>query len=133
MNLETVIATAKGIGSAVMFAMKALKFGTLRITIDAPTDGQSVPLKREVRGTVYPPLSKVQVLVLANNNLWYAQPEPVVDGTTWSVTCQFGNADSRKGSQYSIVALDGTARFEGTIKNLPTTIKQSRIVKVSRQ
>jgi hypothetical protein len=76
-------------------------------------------------------MSKVQVYIQANDNLWYRQAEPKITGGTWEIdNCHFGNEDSD--GMFEIVALDGSTRLDRTVTRLPKGFAQSSPVRVYR-
>jgi hypothetical protein len=110
--------------------MVARWYWGMKIIITSPQEGESVPYRREVTGIVVPALSKVQIFVHSGDNMWYRQPQPSIDGSSWKVSCYFGNEQST--GIFRIVALDGTAIFNAKITQLPQRIAKSKIITVSR-
>lgn len=121
---------------------KATRFGSLpsptsnetesHPEILTPLNFAEVGLRRTVSGSVRPPHAKVQVLVHAGDGRWYLQGPVKVDGSVWSVECQFGNADMGVGGNYQVIAI-----AEGNIKDdrmsiLPEVGAKSGIIKVRR-
>jgi hypothetical protein len=102
----------------------------MKIIITSPQEGEGVPYRRAVTGIVVPALSKVQIFVHSGDNMWYRQPDPTIDGSSWKVDCYFGNEQST--GIFKIIALDGTARFEPKIAQLPEKTPRSKIITVSR-
>jgi hypothetical protein len=107
-------------------------WGNMAITITSPVDGESIGYRRKIMGIVYPPLSKIQVLIFANDNFWYRQNNPIMSGANWEIDdCYFGREDSY-GAGFKIIALDGTALLANRVANLPSKGARSNIVAVSR-
>lgn len=102
------------------------------VVIASPKNNERVGYRHAVRGSVAPPDTAVQLLVLDRNGLWHVQRKPVdVSGPAWSGECIFGDPDDPGGS-YEIVAIRGGGLKERTYASLPTGAIQSNIVRVHR-
>lgn len=105
---------------------------TEKVGIVSPSDDELVDLYERVRGYVFPANSEVQVLVLARET-WYSQGKANVDGTTWSIKCQFGSRDKPTTGSFKIIAVCGNQLTERTYKDLPTDVTLSNVVSVQRR
>ncbi len=103
-----------------------------KVLIVTPVDNEGVGLRHRVRGYVFPPHSSLQVLVYSGDDRWYVQPDVDVDGYIWSVECQFGNAESKDGSPYKLMAVYGDGLIERRYKALPDGLIESNEVRVHR-
>jgi len=101
------------------------------IEITSPVSGGDVAQRYVVRGTVYPPLHPVHVLIYSGNRQWWLQGRPRLDGASWSVECQFGNEASADGNTFRIVAIDASNPVASQIPDLPVGVAQSSIITVS--
>ena len=105
----------------------------LRVEILSPLDGSDLG-RQTVRGSVFPPDSTVQALVLAPNGLWYLQGPVEVKGRAWSCKCQFG-VEGKPGNSYDVVAVHGKAlrlpKYER--EHLPNGIIKSNVIRVHRR
>jgi hypothetical protein len=105
------------------------------VRILSPVNGTFVGFKAVVTGTVDPPNSPVQVLVKANDDRWYPQGknrQAEVNGSTWTVNCQFGNNNAASQHAYHIVAITGTSVKDPIIPFLPEDVAKSEIISVKR-
>lgn len=102
------------------------------LEILAPLNHAEVGPWRDVRGSVQPPNSKVQVFVQAANGVWYMQSPVMVDGCSWNVKCKFGPDDVPSGDFQIIAIADGDIK-DKTMHTLPNVgTARSEIVKVRR-
>jgi hypothetical protein len=102
------------------------------LEILAPLNHAEVGPWRDVRGSVQPPNSKVQVFVYAVDGVWYMQSPVIVDGCSWNVKCKFG-LDNVPSGDFQIIAIaDGDIK-DKTMHTLPNVgTARSDIVKVRR-
>lgn len=106
---------------------------TPQLEIFVPTDQGAVGLFHTIRGSVYPPNSDLQVLVIPGDGWWYLQGPVKVNGASWSNRSQFGTPKPiRVGSSFKIVALLGKHVTEERIRELPANVPRSNEVHVRR-
>jgi hypothetical protein len=104
----------------------------LDISILSPEEGSHVAQKQDVRGYVYPPAAKVQILVFApGNGFWYPQGPIHRDGAKWTVIATIGDEHSA-GQSFKLVAIVTATKITQRIKELPLDARMSRIVIVTR-
>ena len=129
----------------------------VNIQIASPKDGDDVPYRAIVNGSVRPPGTPVQVFVEAGTETdkwWYPQgnrasipstgaaqsPAGVVaeairnlERTRWANPCIFGNPESSL-IWYRIIAIAGVSEIkERRVKELPASAARSNIVWVRRK
>jgi len=102
------------------------------VAIATPVDYERVGFRHIVRGYISPPDHSLQVLVFSGDGLWYLQPHVDVNGSLWTVECQFGNRD-KPGGSYKIVAVLGDDLKERTYRYLSNEFVKSNLVLVQRQ
>jgi hypothetical protein len=106
--------------------------GKPTLEILSPFDNDEVGLFETVRGRVFPADSHLQVFVFAGDKKWYPQRHLAVNGTKWSVRCQFGNADIPRAGFYKIAAVLGAELNEAMwYVDLPPG-KRSNVITVHR-
>ncbi len=105
---------------------------TKSIKIIAPRHVATVRREIHASGSVMPQGSSVQVLVLSGDGLWYPQDPATYRDGTWTARCWLGDADTRAGSVFKIVAIDGAAEVREPIRDLPRDVARSKILTVYR-
>jgi hypothetical protein len=102
------------------------------LEILAPLDGYSVGFTHTVIGMIDPSDAPIQILVHAGDERWHPQGQPKIEGLAFSAQCQFGNADTRPGRMYQIVALSSAPPVSSPTYELPRRGRKSQIVRVVR-
>lgn len=102
------------------------------LTIDAPSAGERVDRHHEVRGTVEPAGTPVQVLIFARDNLWYPQPAVNSSDGRWRAACTIGSVGVKSGSPYRLVAASGE-RVARPVRDLPSGLAMSMPVDIVRR
>ena len=109
--------------------------GASSVELLTPLNHAQVGARRAVAGTVWPPNTKVQVLVAPGDGWWHVQGgrgQATVDDSIWNVECIFGTPDTGLGSNYQIVAIANANIKESKISSLPSDGIRSEIIKVRR-
>jgi hypothetical protein len=106
-----------------------------RVDILIPQCPTRSPHILHVQGIVDDPLMRVALYVLATNGLWYRQSELKQDGRQWSAQCHVGSADSKAGTEYTLVAVASRNHGQNSESqsSLPAEGIQSKPVKVVRE
>lgn len=116
------------------------------VAIKQPADGELVPMRYLVQGTVGDPSSTVRVVVHPQSVPWrYVQPAPVVGGDGgWQVYVGFGTDAQLTDEEFEVIAiathenslvmwLTGNLLRPGSVlKELPRNTNRSKVITVTR-
>lgn len=107
--------------------------GTPHVAITAPNNNSEVPLYVTVVGKVTPNNSPVQLVVKADNGVFYLPSNvPHVKGDWWTGRCHIGNPGEDIGRVYELIAIYGNPLKEKRFHSMPVGIICSTAVIVKK-
>jgi hypothetical protein len=118
------------VGLVIIKRRRLIESLTPKVKILSPLDLGVVGWHRTVRGKVYPPESRVQVLVRPPDDCWHVQ-EVEVSGGLWTSNCQFGDKE-KPGMSYKVVAVHGYSLRLKEYDDLPESLIRSNVITVNR-
>lgn len=103
-----------------------------QIEILNPRNNAKVNRKHTVEGSIADPKLHVSILVYSPDRNWYLQPEPKMNGRTWSAPCHFGSPESKAGTPFKVIAIAAPERIKWPApqQSLPTEGLLSEIISV---